>query len=59
VVDVVAVRGADAAGGWLFSALRALGLELQAISLVAIPISAVCLALALALGRAQERKAGG
>jgi len=59
VVDVVAVRGADAAGGWLFSALRSLGLELQAISLVAIPIAAVCLLLAMALGRAQERKAGG
>jgi len=59
VIDVVAVRGADAAGGWLFSALRSLGLELQAISLVAIPVSAVCLLLARALGRGQERRTGG
>jgi len=57
VIDVVAVRGADAAGGWLFAALRGLGLELRAISLVAIPIAAVCLALAVALGRAQEKRA--
>jgi AAA family ATP:ADP antiporter len=57
VVDVVAVRGADAAGGWLFSALRSLGLELSAVSLAAIPIAAVCILLARALGRGQERRA--
>ena len=57
VIDIVAVRGADAAGGWLFAALRSLGMELRAISLVAIPIVAICLALAVALGRAQERRA--
>jgi AAA family ATP:ADP antiporter len=56
VVDIVAVRGADAAGGWLFAALRSLGMELKAISLVAIPLVAACLALALWLGRAQERR---
>jgi AAA family ATP:ADP antiporter len=55
VIDIVAVRGADAAGGWLFSALRAAGLELRAISLVAIPIAAVCLLLSAALGRAHQR----
>ena len=57
VIDIVAVRGADAAGGWLFAALRALGMELRSISLVAIPIAVVCLLLAVALGRAQERLA--
>ncbi len=57
VIDIVVFRGADAASGWLFAALRALGLELRAISLVAIPIAAVCLALAVALGRAQEKRA--
>ncbi len=59
VVDIVAVRGADAAGGWLFAALRGLGLELKAISLVAIPIAAVCLLLAAALGRAHRRYSTG
>jgi AAA family ATP:ADP antiporter len=58
VIDILAVRGADAAGGWLFAALRSLGMELRAIALVAIPIAAVCLALAVALGRGQERRAG-
>jgi AAA family ATP:ADP antiporter len=57
VIDVVVFRGADAAGGWLFAALRALGMELQAISLAAIPAMAAWFALALALGRAQERRA--
>jgi len=56
VIDVVVFRGADAAGGWLFAALRTAGLELSAISLASIPAAAAWLALALALGRAQERR---
>jgi len=59
VIDIVVFRGADAAGGWLFAALRSLGMELRTISLVAIPLAAAWLVLALALGRAQERRAGG
>jgi AAA family ATP:ADP antiporter len=58
VIDIVAVRGADAAGGWLFTGLRSLGMEVRSIPLVAIALAAVCLALAAALGRAQERRAG-
>ena len=57
VIDVVAVRGADAGGGWVFAWLRGLGLEAQAVSLVAIPIAAGCALLAVALGREQERRA--
>jgi len=59
VIDIVVFRGADAAGGWLFAALRSLGMELRTISLIAIPLAAAWLMLALALGRAQERRAGG
>ena len=59
VIDIVVFRGADAAGGWLFAALRAGGMELASISLAAIPLMAAWLALALALGRAQERRAAG
>jgi AAA family ATP:ADP antiporter len=59
VIDIVVFRGADAAGGWLFAALRSLGMELRAISLVAIPLAGAWLVLALALGRAQERRARG
>jgi AAA family ATP:ADP antiporter len=58
VIDIVAVRGADAAGGWLFTALRSLGMEVRSIPLAAIGIAAVCLAIAVALGRAHERRAG-
>ncbi len=57
VIDLVVFRGSDALGGWLFAALRGLGMELRLISLAAIPLAAVWLALALALGRAQERRA--
>jgi len=57
VIDIVAVRGADAAGGWFFTGLRSLGMEVRSIPLVAILLAAVCLVLAAALGRAQERRA--
>jgi AAA family ATP:ADP antiporter len=56
VIDIVAVRGADAAGGWLFTALRSLGMELRSIPLAAIGLGAACFALAVALGRAHERR---
>jgi len=57
VIDIVAVRGADAAGGWAFTALRSLGMEIRSIPLVAIGLAAACFALAVALGRAHERRA--
>ncbi len=56
VIDIVVFRGADAASGWLFAALRGAGLELGAISLATVPVTAAWLALALALGRAHERR---
>jgi len=57
VIDIVAVRGADASGGWLVTGLRELGLAVHALSLVAIGLAAAALALAVALGRSQERRA--
>jgi AAA family ATP:ADP antiporter len=57
VIDIVAVRGADAAGGWLFAALRAPGIEVRA--LVAIALAAAGFALAIALGRAHWRYSSG
>jgi AAA family ATP:ADP antiporter len=59
VIDNVVFRGSDALFGWLFSALRGLGMELGAISLATVPVAAAWLALSLALGRAQEKKAVG
>ena len=57
VIDIVVFRGADAASGWLYAILRAAGLELSAIALASVPVAALWFALALALGRAQERRA--
>jgi AAA family ATP:ADP antiporter len=57
VIDIVVFRGADAASGWLYAALRAAGLELSAIALASVPAAALWFALALVLGRAQERRA--
>jgi AAA family ATP:ADP antiporter len=56
VIDIVVFRGMDAASGWLFAALRGAGMELGAISLGTVPVTAAWLALALALGRAHERR---
>jgi ATP:ADP antiporter, AAA family len=57
VIDIVVFRGADAASGWLFALLRGAGLELSAISLATVPLAGAWLVLALALGRAHERRA--
>ncbi|MGH8662286.1 MAG: NTP/NDP exchange transporter [Burkholderiales bacterium] len=56
VIDLVVFRGGDAVSGWLFAALRGAGLDLGAISLATIPVTAAWLALALALGRVHERR---
>jgi len=57
VIDIVVFRGADALSGWLFATLRSAGLELQVIALATVPVAALWGVLALALGRAQERRA--
>ncbi|MBI4292850.1 MAG: MFS transporter [Betaproteobacteria bacterium] len=57
VIDIVVFRGADALSGWLFAMLRAAGLEIQAIALATVPVAALWCGLALALGRAHERRA--
>ena len=59
VIDLVVFRGSDAVSSWLFAAMRGAGLELAAISLSVVPVAAACVALALALGRTQERRAAG
>ena len=57
VIDIVAVRGADAVGGWLVTGLRMLGMEARAVAISAIALAAGVFALSLALGRAQTRRA--
>ena len=56
VIDNVVFRGSDALFGWVFAALRGAGMELGAISLATVPVTAAWLALALMLGRMQERR---
>jgi len=56
VIDIVAVRGADAAGGWLVTGLRTLGLEARGIALGAIALAAAGIVLSVTLGKAQERR---
>ena len=58
LIDGVVFRGGDALSGWLFNALRAAGLELSAIAAATVPVALGWIAVALALGRAQERRAG-
>jgi AAA family ATP:ADP antiporter len=57
LVDVVVFRGSDALYGWLFDSLQAIGLKLAAIAACAVPAALGWLALSIALGRAQERRA--
>jgi ATP:ADP antiporter, AAA family len=57
VIDNVVFRGSDALFGWVFTALRGAGMELGAISLATVPVTAAWLVLALALGRTQEQRA--
>jgi ATP:ADP antiporter, AAA family len=54
VIDIVVFRGGDAVSGWLFAALRGTGMDLGAISLATVPVTAAWLGLALALGKRQE-----
>ncbi|HUQ74881.1 MAG TPA: MFS transporter, partial [Burkholderiales bacterium] len=56
-IDIVAVRGADALGGWLVTGLRMLGMEARAVALAAVAIAATGIALSAALGRAHGRRA--
>jgi ATP:ADP antiporter, AAA family len=57
LVDVVVFRGSDALYGWLFDGLQAIGLKLAAIAACAVPAALGWLALSIALGRTQERRA--
>jgi AAA family ATP:ADP antiporter len=56
VIDNVVFRGGDAASGWLFNALRGLGLDAGTISAATVPVALGWLLLALGLGRAHERR---
>jgi AAA family ATP:ADP antiporter len=55
VIDTVVSRGGDALSGWAYAGLTALGLGMAGVSLVALPLAALWIALAVFLGRREER----
>lgn len=57
LIDVVVYRSSDALYGWVFDSLQLLGLKIAAIAVSALPVAAAWLALSIALGRTQERRA--
>jgi AAA family ATP:ADP antiporter len=54
-IDTVVFRGGDAASGWVYQALKGLGLGLVGIAAVAIPGAVLWLVLGLLLGREHRR----
>jgi len=57
LIDAAVFRGGDVAWSWAFAGLRGLGLNMSGVAAVAIPVMIGWGALALALGRAQEKRA--
>jgi len=57
LIDTVIYRGGDAVSGWLFAGLAGAGLGLYAIAALALPLMALWIALAIVLGRRQQRLA--
>ncbi len=58
-IDTVVFRGGDAASGWAYAGLKALGLGLQGLAFAAVPLLLVWLIVGVLLGRAYARLGGG
>jgi ATP:ADP antiporter, AAA family len=56
VIDLVVYRGSDALYSWLFVSLKTLGWSLGTIASLAVLISLLWLAVAIALGRTHDRR---
>jgi AAA family ATP:ADP antiporter len=54
VIDTVVSRGGDAVAGWIFTALLGLGLGITGIALVALPLSALWIVIAVYLARRES-----
>ena len=54
IIETFVYRGGDQVGAWLYAGLIGLGLSLAGVSFVAVPLSALWLALGLWLGRKQS-----
>jgi AAA family ATP:ADP antiporter len=55
VIDTLVYRGGDAASAWLYTGLAALGLGLNAIAFIGVPLALLWAYNGLLLGRHQER----
>ena len=53
-IDTVVYRGGDAISGWIFAGLKALGLGVTGIAVVAVPVALAWAGIGYALGRRQE-----
>lgn len=53
-IDTVVYRGGDAASGWLYSGLAALGMGLAALAFAAVPLAVIWAGVGIALGRARN-----
>jgi AAA family ATP:ADP antiporter len=58
-IDTVVYRAGDQVGSWSYLALSTFGLGIAGVALVAVPLSALWLAVSLWLGRRQARLAAG
>ena len=54
-IDTAVYRGGDAASGWLYTALGAIGLGVTGIAALCVPLAALWLLLGLVLGRRVDR----
>ena len=59
VIDTLVYRAGDAIGAWAFAAVSAVGLGLSGAASIGVAIAILWLALAVWLGRAEERRAAG
>jgi len=55
-IDTAVYRGGDAASGWLYTALGAIGLGVTGIAALCVPLAALWLLLGLVLGRRVDRR---
>lgn len=55
-IDTVVYRGGDAASGWLFTGLSAVGLGLSALAFAAVPLATLWAICGLMLGRARRAR---
>jgi AAA family ATP:ADP antiporter len=56
-LDAAVYRGGDLVSGWIYAGLAWIGLSVGAIALVAAPLAAVWVGIALSLGRRQDELA--